>query len=479
MGELPERPASIFDREREWSELARIWRRPAPDLVFVLGRRRAGKSFLLGGFARAVGGLYYQATKRTENEQLARVSALAADHFDDPGLRHAGPFPDWEAFFRYLTERARTEPLLLVLDEFPFLSAAAPALPSVLQAFWDHEWRDTRIKVILSGSHISAMKQLEAGDQPLYGRRTSRIAVDPFDYAHASEFVKDYSFGDRLRTYGAFGGLPGHLALLEPGAPLGRNIASHALVPSGRLVDDAQHMLDAFLADAQVHYSVIAAIAGGERTWSGITKRVGRDGGSLTRALQWLMEMKLIERVVPVTEADPTRSKQAIYRITDPYLTFWHRFVAPLISSGAIGLVPGENLWHEQVEPAYDDYMGEVFESVCRSFARRPGALPFQPVRVGEWWDRSSQQQIDLVALGGDGEVLVGECKWGRVRSSDLASLGARSLSLLKDMKVAPTRLHLALFFGRKVAPAIEAEAKAGGVLLFPASALFPAEGAD
>ncbi len=468
-----DKPTAIRDRDTEWKELSRVWRSPAPELVFVLGRRRVGKSFLLSRFARAVNGIYYQATKRTENEQLIRLSAVIGEHFRDPALRRGVPFPDWESLFRYVTERAEGEPFLLVLDEFPYLSSAAPALPSILQSLWDHDWPDTRLKVVLSGSHITAMRQMEHADQPLYGRRTSRIGIEPFDYVHTAEFVPAYTVHDRLRAYGIFGGVPGHLALLDPSEPLDANVARQVLNPSGRLLDEAQHMLDAFLSDAQVHYSVIEAIAGGERTWNGITRRVGRDGGSLSRAVQWLMEMGIIERVVPVTETEPRKSKRALYRITDPYVAFWHRFVSPMISAGMIALTPGERLWKKHVAPRLDDYMGSVFESVCRTFVRRGERLPFQPVRVGEWWDASSQNEIDVVALGADGEVLVGECKWGDVRSADLNKLRARADLLLRDLGGGPYTVHIALFSRGTVAPEIEREVRAGRVLHFPAEALY------
>lgn len=468
------KPAAIRDRDHEWGELVRLWRSPAPELASVLGRRRVGKSFLLSRFTREASGIYYQATKRTENEQLLRLSALVAEHFDDPALRHGAPFPDWEGLLRYLSARAGAEPFLLVLDEFPYLSAAAPALPSILQSFWDHDWPDTRMKLVLSGSHITAMQQLEGADQPLYGRRTARLGIEPFSFLDAADFVPDYSATDRLRAYGAFGGLPGHLALLDPAASPGENVARQMLSPSGRLLDEAQHMLDAFLADAQVHNSVIEAIAGGERTWSGITKRVGRDGGSLSRAIQWLIDMRLVERVTPITEARPERSKRALYRITDSYVAFWHRFVSPMISAGMIGLASGEHLWREAIEPQLDDYMGPVFEAVCREFVRRrPERLPFPPLRVGEWWDATSQSEIDVVALGGRGHLLVGECKWGDVSASDLTRLRSRAERLLQELKGGPYQLHLALFAVGRIAPAVQAEAAAGRVLLFSAEDLY------
>src|SRR5690606_1543212 len=97
-------------------------------------------------FARAAKGIYYQATRRTEQEQLLRLSAVIGDHFADSALQHGVPFPDWESLFGYVTDRAGADPFVLVLDEFPYLTAAAPALTSILQSLWDHRWADTRIK---------------------------------------------------------------------------------------------------------------------------------------------------------------------------------------------------------------------------------------------------------------------------------------------------------------------------------------------
>src|SRR5690606_17806187 len=144
--------------------------------------------------------------------------------------------------------------------------------------------------------------------------------------------------------------------------------------------------------------------------------RVGRSGGSLSRPLAWLEGMGLVERAVPVTEARPERSKRALYRVADPYLAFWHRVVAPLVHTGSIGLADPGRLWEEAVEPRLDDHMGTVFEAACRDFVGRAargeaGRLPFRPLRVGAWWDARRQEEVDVVALGGRGEVLVGEAK--------------------------------------------------------------------
>ncbi|MDE2449914.1 MAG: ATP-binding protein [Gammaproteobacteria bacterium] len=470
---IPRKPPSIIDREAEWRELAGLSRTSRPELVFVLGRRRAGKSHLLSQFTGAFKGLYYQASSRTEHEQLLNFSHAIGRTFSDPALMRGVAFPSWDALFDDLTERAAARRgLVVVIDEFPYLAGAAPGIASLIQRHWDHSWSKVPIKLILSGSHITAMQRLETGDQPLYGRRTARIQFSPFTFSQVPAFLPGSSAQDQLRAYGMFGGLPGNLALLDPEADLATNAARILLRPTGRLYDDAQHMLDAFLPSASVHYSIIEAIARGERVWSRITSRVGRDGGSLLRPAQWLQEMGIIRRVTPFTESNAVTSKRALYEIADPYLTFWHRYIAPLVSSGGTVSADSNLLWRRLIEPRLDDYMGEVFESVCREFVASGSVPRFRPVRTGRWWDAAAANQIDIVAADHDGRVLVAECKWGLVDVRDLETLRKRAALMAREMESLPS-LRYVLFSGRApVDPLLQRELEAGRVSWFGLSDL-------
>lgn len=292
------------------------------------------------------------------------------------------------------------------------------------------------------------MKRIEAADQPLYGRRTARLLFRPMSYRDAALFTPEYSARDRMLAYGVFGQLPGNLALQQGTTSLQKDITRHVLDPSGRLSDDAQTLLDAFLGDGAVYYSILQAVATGEHTWKGITSRVGRSGGSLSRPLQWLEEMGFIERVVPITEHRPSKSKRAQYRIPDPYIRFWHAVVSPLLNTGMLGTIASERLWKERVEPRMDDHMGMVFESACRDFVRHTGTLPFEPIRVGQWWNSHSTAWIDIVALGSNDELLVGECKWGMVSERDFHTLRQRAAEMTSELGFQPRETHYALFSG-------------------------------
>ena len=467
-----QKPVTILNRDHEWQSLVRRWESQRPELVFVVGRRRVGKSHLLAPFARQVNGLYYQATRRTEAEQLAALSRVAGMTYDDPALVEGQGFADWPSFLRYVERRTGGDPALVVLDEYPYLEDASPGLASILQAAWDHELTRAPVMLVLAGSHVSAMARLEAADQPLHARRTARIQVRPLTYFDAARFFPGYSPRRRLEAYAIFGGVPGNLGLIDPGRDLAENVIAEMLDPTARLFDEAEQILDPFLGDAYVHYSILAAIARGEATWSGITKRVGRSSGSLSRPLRWLLDMGYVQRDEPITVRGGRRGKRALYRIDDPYIVFWHRFIAPLRRDGLPTTMTPPRLFEQVVEPGLADHMGPIFEAVCRDFLRHSERLPFLPMRVGRWWNHDASEEVDAVALG-DGEILVAECKWGRVDAGDLEKLKRRSRWVATELGGQP-RVHLALFTGSEVDdPEIHEAAEQSRVRLYQPRDIF------
>jgi hypothetical protein len=45
--------------------------------------------------------------------------------------------------------------------------------------------------------------------------------------------------------------------------------------------------------------------------------------------MQTLIELDLIERIIPVTERNPEKSKKGLYYLTDNFIEFWFKFIYP------------------------------------------------------------------------------------------------------------------------------------------------------
>ncbi|MGH8258976.1 MAG: ATP-binding protein [Steroidobacteraceae bacterium] len=246
-------------------------------------------------------------------------------------------------------------------------------------------------------------------------------------------------------------------------------MSDHILSPNGRLADEAEHILDAFVRDGGVHYSILRAIAQGEDRWQKITSRIGKSSASVSRPLEWLQDMGLVRRIIPATDTPPGNPKRSLYRLADPYLAFWHRFVAPLRATGTVDILTPGQLWTRHVAHRLPEHMGAAFEMICRDFVAHGthARLPFLPDRVGEWWTNDAQHQIDVVALGPEGQVLLGECKLGLITHHDLDLLEQRRDLIVRELR-GVKKISLAVFTAEVVRDRRLLEAtRSGEVLLF------------
>lgn len=303
--------------------------------------------------------------------------------------------------------------LVVVLDEFPYLVDSDPALPSIVQKFWDSgAARAGNLKLLLCGSIISQMQELLGERNPLYGRKTLTLDLSPLPFRDAVQFVGRYTAEEKLMTFGVFGGMPFYLQFLDRGTRLHANVVRLLLTPTGSLIDEPVILLQSELREISRYASVLAAIAAGCTKHGEIIGRVGEisDSKALGPYLDKLERMRLI-RVVSSMDAGP-RERDRRYFIADPLIAFWYRFVQPNLSSIIQGF--GREVWHHRIAPHLDEYMGGMFEEICRDHARQYAQerFPVPAQEIGRIWQ--ADYDIDIAGTLLDGSMLYGECKWWR-----------------------------------------------------------------
>jgi AAA+ ATPase superfamily predicted ATPase len=159
------------------------------------------------------------------------------------------------------------------------------------------------------------------------------------------------------------------------------------------------------------------------------------------RTLDRLVELRLIERIVPVTE-DPRRTRRRLYRPADNFLAFWLGLLdryRPEIERGL-----GESILPVMIE-SIDDHMGGLWEDAFRSHLRKlaaSGDLAPGVVAVGPFWTAAADpSEIDAVCLAGREReaVLLGKAKWAkRVDGARLRIELARKAQVLPRLAVEP-----------------------------------------
>lgn len=420
------KPENIFDREAEWSALAGFLTNPSPDvrLGVVSGRRRQGKTYLLGPLADRAGGFFFVASEATEPEALRQFGEALAGYAGAAAPFH---FQGWDeavnALFATVGEN------LVVIDEFPYLVRASPALPSLLQRALDPGGaarRASRTRVILCGSAMSVMGGLLAGGAPLRGRASLELVVPPLSYRDAARFwgVDDPRLA--VLVHSVVGGTPAYRREFTGNdapaslADFDDWVLRTVLNPQTPLFREARYLLaeESEIRDTALYHAVLGAIAAGNSTRGGIANYIGRRSTDLAHPLAVLEDCRLVAR-----EPDAFRHGRAHYRIAEPLITFYEAVMRP--SWTRLERRQASRAWSE-AKPRFGSHVvGPHFEALCREYAFDAddelfGGPPGE-VAAGTVADpqRRTQLQVDVVVFappspGKPRQVRsLGEAKWG------------------------------------------------------------------
>lgn len=404
----------FVNRTDELAALEAWWQQPGASMAQVWGRRRVGKTALVDRFARNKRAVFHTARGVGLAEELATFAAKIPSAVNLGRRLDLAPFASWEDALVALAGAARDEPLLVVLDEYPDLSVGDPALDTRLRAVWDEQRAGTRLKLVVCGSAVRAMEALAEHRSPLHGRFDLRLLLHPFRPHEAALMLPGLSPADRARVWGICDGVPLYLSWWDQAASIGDNLRRLACEPGGLLRTEAEFLLSTDGAGGGLARQVLGAIAAGKNRHSEIVGAVTATR-QVARALDDLERLRIVQRVVPVTDSPATRTGRTTYRIADNYLSFWLGHLSLYL--GEIDRGMGAMVARRLVG-RLDDHMGPRYEEAFRMHLRRLAASgEFGPdaIRVGPFWTRGRDQvEIDAVVLGGSPEsaVAVGECKW-------------------------------------------------------------------
>jgi uncharacterized protein len=405
---------AFVNREEELKQLQSWWSAPGAGMAIVWGRRRVGKTALLQHFAAELPTVFHTGGGRPAPAELAALSRAASPLLTG-GVRdlEARPFLDWDDAIETLAEAARGRRILLILDELPALTESSPELPSLLRATWDRIRGRTKLKLLLCGSAVRVMEEMQEERSPLYGRLDLAQLLHPFRPHEAARMLPSLSPSNRALVWGLVGGMPLYLQWWDQGASVRANLTRLACTPGGQLLTEGQLVLATEGEGGDLARQVLYAIAAGRTKFNEIEQVVRADPG---RTLERLLALRLVERVVPVTE-DPRRTRRRVYRIADNFLAFWLGLLdryRPEIERGL-----GDSILPVLLG-SLDGHMGGPWEEAFRDHLRRlaaSGDLGPEIVAIGPFWTAAEDPaEIDAVALAGRSReaVLLGEAKWGR-----------------------------------------------------------------
>ncbi len=415
-------------RETELADLNRRYSGGNFECAIIYGRRRVGKTSLINEFCKDKPTVFFSALNATAGENLEALSRAIYEKNHKDGST-APIYSSFDAALSEITRMAESERLVFVIDEYPYLAKADKSISSRLQHIIDHVWQNGKLFLILCGSSMSFMENQVLGyESPLYGRRTAQYKIGALTYKEITVFNPSLSNENQAMLYGITGGIPHYINKLNVKGSVDTALLENLFNTAGYLFEEPENLLKQELREPAIYNSIISAVAGGSTRANEISTKVGLESGICAKYIKVLIDLGILKKETPITEKP---GKKTIYMIGDNYFRFWYRFVPKNMSAivtGRIGLI-----YNQAIKRYYPDYMGLVFEQICKDYLLRYGEnLPFVISEVGQWWGSDAKTrkeiQIDIVGTPLEGDVyLIGSCKYKNEK------IGVDELELLKE----------------------------------------------
>lgn len=403
----------FIGRERELNFLNGLYQSNRFEFVVLYGRRRVGKTALITHFIEDKSAIYFMGVESNAKQNLENLSMSILEYIS--GIKDTETtFASFQAALDAVFQLAQNKRIILAIDEYPYVARASKSLASTLQLLIDKYKDRTNLMLILCGSSMSYMEdQVLAYKAPLYGRRTAQIRLQPFDFDESCAYARGFSAEEKALAYGIMGGTPQYLLQLNDGLSIEQNIKNTFLNPISSIYEEPINLLKQEVREPAVYTAIITAIATGASRMSEISNKVGEDTNVCSIYLKNLIALGIVQKETPYGEK---ASRKSIYSIDDNMFRFWYRFVpenASLIARGATDLV------YKRIEPHFSDYMGKVFEEICKQYLWKrllKGECPVEFTSLGRWWGndpvRRCQAEIDIMGEQDRDTALFAECKW-------------------------------------------------------------------
>lgn len=418
----------FIGRERELNSLEKLYASDKFEFAVIYGRRRVGKTALINHFIRNKKAIYFMGVESNDKQNLENFSKNILEY--GVGIQADTAFLSFQAALEYVFQLAEKERLILAIDEYPYVARSSRSLASTLQLLIDKYKENSKLMLILCGSSMSYMEDhVLAYKAPLYGRRTAQMKMQPFDFADACRYFKNFSDEDKALIYGIVGGTPQYLLQMDDKLSIEENIKNTFLNPTSSLFEEPENLLKQEVREPALYNAIITAIATGSARMAEISTKVGAETSVCAAYLKNLLALGLVQKETPYGEK---ASRKSIYAIDDNMFRFWYRFVPEnysIISRGA------SDIAYKRMEPHLSDYMGKVFEEICKQYLWKlllKGQSPVEFGELGRWWGTDpfthSQTEIDIMGEQDKNTALFGECKWTneRVDTGVLETLAKR-----------------------------------------------------
>lgn len=395
----------FYGRKNERKKLCTMLHSDGQMISLIYGRRRIGKSELIKQVLKEtdIKSVYYECKQTTEQNNVDSLAELIGEAFDFP----KPAFENMEVLLRFLFQKSEKEPMILVLDEYPYLRENSKGLDSVLQSVIDHYKDTSNMKLIVCGSYVDTMKALLERQNPLYGRIDLTLNLKPMDYYDSALFYPEFSEEDKVRLFSVFGGIPYYNRLIDAKKSVRENIIELIASSGARLENEVAMYLNSEISKITNANEVFEALAKGFSRYKDILDQSNVSSGpALIDILDKLMRMDVVAKEAPIN--DEHNRKKSGYFISDNLSLFYYKYIFRNLSR--MNIMDPDIFYDKYIAEDFETkYVPKSFERICKQYLIRKGRMDEIFEKIGKYYYDDPVEkrngEFDIVTLDDKGYI--------------------------------------------------------------------------
>ncbi len=326
----------FIGRKKELDRLKGLWKKNIASFVVIKGRRRIGKSRLIEKFS--------------ENTRLVSLSGLPPDSLKaqdqrDEFARQLGrifqiPTPysqDWGDLFWHLAHHTQKGPVVIALDEISWMGIKDKTFLGKLKTAWDQYFKkNPQLILIVCGSVSSWIEKNILSSTGFVGRIDLVINLEELNLSECNQFwgkyTKNISPYEKFKILSVTGGVPRYLENIIPNISAEEWIRQNCFTPEGFLFREFDQIFhDLFSRRNETYRRILECLNHHPNaTFEEICQELDVvKSGVLSQYLNDLITAGFLKRSYTWDLRKAKSSKLSQFRISDNYIRFYLKYIAP------------------------------------------------------------------------------------------------------------------------------------------------------
>lgn len=399
----------LLGRSKELEYLNQYYRQNRNQLVVLYGGKGVGVTAVREEFSRQKETICLHAYPSAPRQ----MAYLWSKELISQGISFDEEYPDFELLFETLLQsfiHRNKGKLVLCIEAFHHLIRLDSSFLSALVTLMSKSEYQNSIMIILSGNAVGYIENTFVSQIGTLAYSISGfVKVKPLRFIDLVCYFDIPDIPKCMDFYAISGGIPLHWSYFDGGKTMKENICRLFLRKDAVFYKIGFDIVSDSLREPAVYNTLLAAIAEGKEKLNDIHLHTGFSRAKISVYLKNLMAHEMVEKVFSYEAPGDMNVKKALYRIQNPLLLFWFRFVYPHF--GLIETMPPETFYEKFIAPKLSDFTGKVFSKVCGEYLcimNEQKALPVSFHKFGEWVGKLGT--IDFVGQNEKRDTILGFC---------------------------------------------------------------------